>query len=232
MIVDHTQLHSNISQVRSRIFSSANAANRAARDIRLIAVSKTKPVEDIRAAFHAGISDFGENYVGESVDKCSQCGDLDITWHFLGPLQSNKTRQVAEHFDWIHSVDRLKIAQRLNAQRPAERAPLKVCIQVNIPFEASKSGVVSSDELLELATAVHNFDRLALRGIMAIPAPCSELSRLREQFERIAELLKTEGLPLEMTELSMGMSADMEAAIAEGSTMVRIGTDIFGARYT
>jgi pyridoxal phosphate enzyme (YggS family) len=230
--MDHTQLHSNISQVKSRISSAASAVNRVAGDIRLIAVSKTKPVEDVRAAFHAGISDFGENYATEAVDKCIKCSDMDITWHFLGPLQSNKTRQVAEHFDWIHSVDRLKIAQRLNAQRSAERAPLKVCIQVNMPFEASKSGVVSSDELLELATAVHNFDRLDLRGIMAIPAPCSELSRQREQFGRIASLLKTEGLPAEMTDLSMGMSADMEAAIAEGSTMVRIGTDIFGARYT
>ncbi len=230
--MDHTELHSNISQVKSRISSAASTANRVAGDIRLIAVSKTKPVEDVRAAFHAGISDFGENYVTEAVDKCIQCSDLHITWHFLGQLQSNKTRQVAEHFDWIHSVDRLKIAQRLNAQRPAERAPLKVCIQMNIPFEASKSGVISSDGLLELATAVHNFDRLDLRGIMAIPAPCSELSRQREQFGRIAGLLKTEGLPVEMTELSMGMSADMEAAIAEGSTMVRIGTDIFGARYT
>ena len=230
--MDHSQLHSNISRVKSRIYAAANAVNRTAGDIRLIAVSKTKPVEDIRAAFHAGISDFGENYVTEAVDKCIQCSDLDITWHFLGPLQSNKTRKVAEHFDWIHSVDRLKIAQRLNTQRSAESAPLKVCIQVNIPVEASKSGVVSSDELLELATAVHNFNRLDLRGIMAIPAPCSELSRQREQFGRVADLLKTEGLPVEMTELSMGMSADMEAAIAEGSTMVRIGTDIFGARYT
>jgi len=230
--VEHSHLHSKISQVKSRISTAANSVSRSACDIRLIAVSKTRPVEDIRAAFRAGIWDFGENYVTEAVDKCIQCSDLDITWHFLGPLQSNKTRQVAEHFDWIHSVDRLKIAQRLNAQRPAESAPLKVCIQVNMPVEASKSGVVSSDELLELATAVHNFDRLDLRGIMAIPAPCSELSRQREQFGRIAGLLKTEGLPVEMTELSMGMSADMEAAIAEGSTMVRIGTDIFGARYT
>ena len=230
--MDHTELHSNISQVKNRIATAANAVNRASRDIRLIAVSKTKQAEHIRAAFHAGISDFGENYVAEAVDKCIQCNDLDITWHFLGPLQSNKTRQVAEHFDWIHSVDRLKIAQRLNAQRSAERAPLKVCIQVNMPVEESKSGVVSSDELVDLATAVHNFDRLDLRGIMAIPAPCSELSRQREQFGRIADLLKTEGLPVEMTELSMGMSGDMEAAIAEGSTMVRIGTDIFGARYT
>jgi pyridoxal phosphate enzyme (YggS family) len=230
--MDHSQLHRNISQVKSRLSSAARDANRTADDIRLIAVSKTKPAQAVRAAFHSGISDFGENYVSEAVDKCMQCDDLDIIWHFLGPLQSNKTRQVAEHFDWIHSVDRVKVAQRLNAQRPEDRAPLKVCIQVNMPIEESKSGVVSSDELLSLATAVHNFDRLDLRGIMAIPAPCSELSYQREQFGRIAELLKTEGLPSGMIELSMGMSADMEAAIAEGSTMVRIGTDIFGARYT
>ena len=230
--MDHSQLHRNISQVKSRLSIAAKDANRTADDIRLIAVSKTKPAQAVRAAFHSGISDFGENYVSEAVDKCMQCGDLDITWHFLGPLQSNKTRQVAEHFDWIHSVDRVKVAQRLNAQRPEDRAPLKVCIQVNMPIEESKSGVVSSDELLSLATAVHNFDRLDIRGIMAIPAQCSELSYQREQFGRIAELLKTEGLPSGMTELSMGMSADMEAAIAEGSTMVRIGTDIFGARYT
>ena len=230
--MDHSQLHRNISQVKSRLSSAARDANRTADDIRLIAVSKTKPAQAVRAAFHSGISDFGENYVSEAVDKCMQCDDLDIIWHFLGPLQSNKTRQVAEHFDWIHSIDRVKVAQRLNAQRPEDRAPLKVCIQVNMPIEESKSGVVSSDELLSLATAVHNFDRLDLRGIMAIPAQCSELSYQREQFRRIAELLKTEGLPSGMTELSMGMSADMEAAIAEGSTMVRIGTDIFGARYT
>ena len=212
--------------------TGAHEVNRAASDIRLIAVSKTKPAEDVRAAFNAGISDFGENYVSEAIDKCVQCSDLDITWHFLGPLQSNKTRQVAEHFDWIHSIDRLKIAKRLNAQRPSEGPPLKICIQVNISVEESKSGVASCDELLDLAVAVHNFDRLDLRGIMAIPAPCSELTRQRDQFRRVAELLKTEGLPSKMTELSMGMSADMEAAIAEGSTMVRIGTDIFGARYT
>ena len=212
--------------------TGAHEVNRATSDIRLIAVSKAKPAEDIRAAFHAGISDFGENYVSEAIDKCVQCSDLDITWHFLGPLQSNKTRQVAEHFDWIHSIDRLKIAKRLNAQRPSEGPPLKICIQVNISVEESKSGVASCDELLDLAVAVHNFDRLDLRGIMAIPAPCSELTRQRDQFRRVAELLKTEGLPSKMTELSMGMSADMEAAIAEGSTMVRIGTDIFGARYT
>ena len=230
--MDHSQLHRNISQVKSRLSSAARDANRTADDIRLIAVSKTKPAQAVRAAFHSGISDFGENYVSEAVDKCMQCDDLDIIWHFLGPLQSNKTRQVAEHFDWIHSIDRVKVAQRLNAQRPEDRAPLKVCIQVNMPIEESKSGVVSSDELLSLATAVHNFDRLDLRGIMAIPAQCSELSYQREQFRRIAELLKTEGLPSGMIELSMGMSADMEAAIAEGSTMVRIGTDIFGARYT
>ena len=198
----------------------------------MIAVSKTKPADAVRAAFRAGISDFGENYVSEGVDKCVQCGDLDITWHFLGPIQSNKTRQVAEHFDWVHSVDRLKIAQRLNSQRPTEKNPLNVCIQVNIPYEKSKSGVVSVTDLRDLALAIQDLERLTLRGVMAIPAPCKEPSRQREQFRHIAELLRAEGLPSEMKELSMGMSADLEAAVAEGSSMVRIGTDIFGARYT
>jgi len=232
MPMDYSFVHSNISQVRRRLSSAASEANRPASDIRLIAVSKTKPIEAIREAFESGIKDFGENYVAEATDKVVACNDLDITWHFLGPLQSNKTRQVAEYFDWIHSVDRLKIAQRLNAQRSADKEPLNVCIQVNLPREETKAGVSSIHDLLDLAIEIQHFDRLALRGIMAIPAPCSEVSLQREQFSRIAELLNTEGLPSEMTELSMGMSADLESAVAEGSTMVRIGTDIFGARYT
>ena len=230
--MDYSFIPHNISQVRQRLSSAASEANRAAGDVRLIAVSKTKPVEAVRAAFESGVTDFGENYVAEAVQKVLACTDLDITWHFLGPLQSNKTRQVAEHFDWIHSVDRLKIAQRLNAQRPEDKQPLNVCIQVNIPCEETKSGVSSVSDLVDLAIEIQTFDRLALRGIMAIPALHSELSLQRDQFNRIAHLLRTEGLPSEMTELSMGMSADLESAVAEGSTMVRIGTDIFGARYT
>ena len=197
----------------------------------LIAVSKTKPAEAIRAVYDTGQRDFGENYVSEAVEKISALRSLDICWHFLGPLQSNKTRLVATNFDWIHSVDRTKIAKRLNEQRPDELPPLNVCLQVNIPAEPTKSGVASEAELLDLALSVSEMDRLALRGIMAIPAPASEPERQREQFNRIAQLLSIPDLPIEINELSMGMSGDMESAVAEGATMVRIGTDIFGARY-
>lgn len=197
----------------------------------LIAVSKTKPAEAIRAVYDTGQRDFGENYVSEAVEKISALRSLDICWHFLGPLQSNKTRLVATNFDWIHSVDRTKIAKRLNEQRPDELPPLNVCLQVNIPAEPTKSGVASEAELLDLALSISEMDRLALRGIMAIPAPASEPERQREQFNRIAQLLSIPDLPIEMNELSMGMSGDMESAVAEGATMVRIGTDIFGARY-
>ena len=199
--------------------------------MKLIAVSKTKPAEAIKAVYDSGQRDFGENYVSEAVEKMSVLKPLDICWHFLGPLQSNKTRLVATHFDWIHSVDRVKIAKRLNEQRPDELPPLNVCLQVNIPAEPTKSGVSSEAELLELALAVSEMDRLALRGIMAIPAPASDLEQQRAQFKSIAQLLSIPDLPMQMTELSMGMSGDMESAVAEGATMVRIGTDIFGARY-
>tara|TARA_A100001011_G_scaffold317554_1_gene336935 strand:- start:292 stop:993 length:702 start_codon:yes stop_codon:yes gene_type:complete len=232
MTMDQPELHSNISQVRERLSNAAKRANRSASDIRLIAVSKTKPLEAIRYAFAAGITDFGENYVAEGVEKRRLCSDLDITWHFLGPVQSNKTRHIAENFDWIHSIDRLKTASRLNAQRPVDKAPLNVCLQVNIPFEETKSGLTTASELVELASAIQQLERLSLRGIMAIPPPCADPHLQREQFKFIASLLNTDGMPNHVDELSMGMSGDMEAAIAEGSTMVRIGTDIFGARYT
>ena len=207
-------------------------AQRSLNSVKLIAVSKTKSIAAIKHVYETGQRDFGENYVAEAIDKITACESLDICWHFLGPLQSNKTRLVAAHFDWIHSVDRIKVAQRLNDQRPATLPPLNVCLQVNIPAEATKSGVSSKTELLELALAVDKMDRLKLRGIMAIPAPMKGPLEQREQFNRIARLLNIPGLPTGMKELSMGMSADMEAAIAEGATMVRIGTDIFGARYT
>ena len=224
-------LHQNISQIRSRLSKATDAANRELDSVKLIAVSKTKPANAIKAIYDTGQRDFGENYVSEAVEKISALKSLDICWHFLGPLQSNKTRLVATNFDWIHSVDRIKIAKRLNEQRPDGLPPLNVCLQVNIPAEPTKSGVASEAELLDLALAVSEMDRLALRGIMAIPAPTSDLNRQREQFNRIAELLSIPNLPKQMNELSMGMSGDMEAAVAEGATMVRIGTDIFGARY-
>jgi pyridoxal phosphate enzyme (YggS family) len=227
-----THLNKNISRIRTRLLQAEHEAQRSLNSVKLIAVSKTKSIAAIKHVYETGQRDFGENYVAEAIDKITACESLDICWHFLGPLQSNKTRLVAAHFDWIHSVDRLKVAQRLNDQRPATLPPLNVCLQVNIPAEATKSGVSSETELLELALAVDKMDRLRLRGIMAIPAPMKGLLEQREQFNRIAGLLNIPGLPTGMKELSIGMSADMEAAIAEGATMVRIGTDIFGARYT
>ena len=224
-------LHQNISGLRNRLSKAIDAAQREQESVKLIAVSKTKPADAIKAVYDTGQRDFGENYVAEAIEKMSILEPLDICWHFLGPLQSNKTRLVATHFDWIHSVDRIKIAKRLNEQRPDELPPLNVCLQVNIPAEPTKSGVASEAELLDLALAVSEMDRLALRGIMAIPAPASELDQQRAQFKRIARLLSIPDLPTQMKELSMGMSGDMEAAVAEGATMVRIGTDIFGARY-
>ena len=224
-------LHQNISQIRSRLSKATDAAKRELDSVKLIAVSKTKPANAIKAIYDTGQRDFGENYVSEAVEKISALKSLDICWHFLGPLQSNKTRLVATNFDWIHSVDRIKIAKRLNEQRPDGLPPLNVCLQVNIPAKPTKSGVASEAELLDLALAVSEMDRLALRGIMAIPAPLGDIALQREQFRLIAQLLSIPGLPEEMNELSMGMSADMESAIAEGATMVRIGTDIFGARY-
>lgn len=227
-----SKLYQNVTRVRERLSQAVDAAGRDQDSVTLIAVSKTKPVEAVKAVYETGQRDFGENYVAEGVDKILACKSLDICWHFLGPLQSNKTRLVATHFDWIHSVDRIKVARRLNEQRPDNLAPLKVCLQVNMPPEPTKSGLASESELLDLALAVSQMDRLQLKGIMAIPAPVQDLARQREQFRRIATLLQSPGLPKELRDLSMGMSADMEAAIAEGATMVRIGTDIFGARYT
>ena len=224
-------LHQNISRIRNRLSKAIDAAQRAPDSVELIAVSKTKSAEAIKAVYDTGQRDFGENYVSEAIEKMSALKSLDICWHFLGPLQSNKTRLVAANFDWIHSVDRVKIAKRLNEQRPDELPPLNVCLQVNIPAEPTKSGVASEAKLLDLALAVSEMDRLALRGIMAIPAPASDFEQQCAQFNRIAQLLSIPDLPEQMKELSMGMSGDMEAAVAEGATMVRIGTDIFGARY-
>ena len=224
-------LHQNIYRIRNRLSKAIDAAQREQDSVKLIAVSKTKPADAVKAVYETGQRDFGENYVTEAIEKMAILEPLDICWHFLGPLQSNKTRLVAANFDWIHSVDRIKIAKRLNEQRPDGLPPLNVCLQVNIPAEPTKSGVASEGELLDLALAVREMDRLALRGIMAIPAPTSDLEQQCAQFNRIAQLLSIPDLPEQMTELSMGMSGDMEAAVAEGATMVRIGTDIFGARY-
>ncbi|MBY6186368.1 YggS family pyridoxal phosphate-dependent enzyme [Marinobacter hydrocarbonoclasticus] len=218
-----------LNEAQARIDAAAARAGRSDA-ITLLAVSKTKPAEMIRDAYLAGARDFGENYLQEGLDKIQQLKTLDIRWHFIGPLQSNKTRSVAEHFDWIHSVDRLKIAQRLSEQRPSGMAPLNVCIQVNISGEQSKSGV-GPDALTELAAQIAGLPGLRLRGLMAIPAPEADEARQHQalaEMKQLFDALKAEHPGLDT--LSMGMSGDLEAAVAEGSTMVRIGTAIFGTR--
>lgn len=200
--------------------------------VTLLVVSKTFPAQDVRLAFEAGERRFGENYVQEGLDKIAQLADLreQIEWHLIGPLQSNKTRVVAEHFDWVHSVDRLKIAQRLSEQRPAHLPPLQICLQVNISGEASKSGL-SPAEVQDLAHAVAALPRLRLRGLMAIPEPAADLPAQRAPHRALARLLRElQGQGLALDSLSMGMSADLEAAILEGATLVRIGSAIFGRR--
>lgn len=225
-------LVSNIQQVRARIATACAAAQRAVQSVTLLAVSKTVPAEGVRAALEAGEHRFGENYVAEAVAKIAALADVRerIEWHLIGPLQSNKTRDVAEHFDWVQSVDRLKIAQRLSAQRPAHLPALNVCLQVNVSGEASKSGVAPA-ELPALAREVAALPRLVLRGLMSIPEPTPDLAAQRRSHAALRELLaqlRAEGLALDT--LSMGMTADLEAAVLEGATMVRIGTAIFGAR--
>jgi len=213
-----------------RIARAAEAAGRDAAEVRLLAVSKTWPADSVREAAAAGQRAFGENYVQEGAEKVDALAGLGLEWHFIGPLQSNKTRLVANRFAWVHSIDRLKIAERLSAQRDAHLPPLEVCIQVNVSGEASKSGVAPG-ELPALARAVALLPRLRLRGLMAIPEPTSDVALQRARFatlRKLREQLNADGLALDT--LSMGMSDDLEAAIAEGATMVRVGTAIFGSR--
>jgi PLP dependent protein len=222
----------NIQQVRARIAAACDSARRPVRSVTLLCVSKTFGAESVRAAFDAGERCFGENYVQEGLDKIAALADLrpQIEWHLIGPLQSNKTRVVAEQFDWVHSVDRLKVAQRLSQQRPPNLPPLNVCLQVNISGEASKSGFAPR-EVAAVAREVAALPRLVLRGLMAIPEPAADLDAQRLPHRQLYELrdaLRHDGTSLDT--LSMGMSADLEAAIAEGATIVRIGTAIFGAR--
>ena len=226
----------NLAQVREKISAAATRCGRASEDVSLLAVSKTKPASAIAEAIAAGQREFGENYVQEGVDKIrhfQETGMMGLQWHFIGPLQSNKSRLVAEHFDWCHTVDRLRIATRLNEQRPADKAPLNVLIQINISDENSKSGIALA-ELDALAAQVAELPGLRLRGLMAIPAPETEYERqfaVAQQMAVAFEALKSRYVTVDT--LSLGMSDDMEAAIAAGSTMVRIGTAIFGARdYT
>ena len=223
----------NITLVRQRLADSAARSGRSSSDLCLLAVSKTRSAAEIRLAHRAGLQAFGENYLQEALDKMDQLQDLDLSWHFIGPLQSNKTKAVAERFDWVHSVDRLKIARRLSEQRPEHLPPLHICLQVNIDDEHSKSGVAPA-AAAELALAVAELPRLRLRGLMAIPKPQPLPAQQRRSFFRLRQLLDTlttlSPTLAAMDTLSMGMSADLDAAIAEGSTIVRVGTALFGPR--
>jgi len=220
-----------LAKVTARIQHAAEVAGRNAETVRLIAVSKTQLAEAVAQAYACGQRDFGENYLQEALEKQAALTHLrDIVWHFIGPIQSNKTRAIAENFAWIHSIDREKVAQRLNDQRPADLAPLQVCLQVNIDDETTKSGT-SLAELPALAKAVNQLPRLQLRGLMALPAAANNADRQRLAFAKLRQALQSlqaQGYVLDT--LSMGMSGDMAAAIAEGATMVRVGTDIFGVR--
>jgi pyridoxal phosphate enzyme (YggS family) len=220
----------HLGKVLQRIADSVNKYRESDTQIRLVAVSKTKPAEDVLAAHREGQRDFGENYVQEAIAKIQQLYDQDLCWHYIGPIQSNKTAKIAEHFDWCQSVDRLKIAKRLSSQRPQGMPPLNVCIQVNISGEESKSGITIS-EIDDLAAAINELPNLTLRGLMAIPMKTKDESEQRQAFAKLRSAFNTlqDAYP-QVDTLSMGMSGDMEAAIAEGSTMVRVGTDIFGAR--
>lgn len=225
-----TTIGSNLQAVRERIATACAGAQRPVTEVTLLAVSKTFGPDAVRQAHAAGQHAFGENYIQEAVEKMALLADLPLQWHCIGPVQSNKTRLVAQHFDWMHTVDRLKVAQRLSEQRPEGRPPLNVCIQVNIDGGAAKSGVAPA-EALALARQVAALPRLRLRGLMTIPEPAEGYEAQLAVHARAAALLRElrdTGLPLDT--LSMGMTADLEAAIAAGSTMVRVGTAIFGGR--
>lgn len=223
-------ISSALEAVRRRLAAAEAAAGRAPGSVRLLAVSKTFPGDAIREAYAAGQRAFGENYVQELQAKSAELAALEIEWHFIGPLQSNKTRPVAELAHWVHSVERLKIAERLSAQRPETLPPLNVCLQVNVSGEASKSGC-APEEAKSLALAVAALPRLRLRGLMCIPEPSADEARLVGQLgllRRLGDELVAQGLALDT--LSMGMSSDLDLAVREGTTLVRVGTAIFGSR--
>ncbi|HEY8510101.1 MAG TPA: YggS family pyridoxal phosphate-dependent enzyme [Steroidobacteraceae bacterium] len=224
----------NIAEVRERIARAAQAAGRSVDSITLLAVGKSQPVTLLRSAAQAGIQHFGENYLQEALGKIEAMRNLPVTWHFIGHIQSNKTRPIAENFAWVHTIDRLKIAQRLSDQRPYHAPPLNVCLQVNVGDEASKGGAAPAD-IPALAAAVAALPRLQLRGLMCLPPPEEDPARQRHWFSQVRQLLESlnaaPGLP-PLDTLSMGMSADLESAIAEGATIVRIGTALFGPRPT
>jgi pyridoxal phosphate enzyme (YggS family) len=220
----------NLAKISDLLTKAGKDAGRDDKPVRLLAVSKKQPLSSILAAASAGQRDFGENFVQEGLEKITASGRNDLVWHFIGHLQSNKTRPVAEHFDWVHTVDRLKLAERLSEHRPAEMPALNVCLQVNIDGETSKSGAAPED-ILPLAQSIALLPRIKLRGLMCLPAVRSDFEAQREPFARLRELFATlqqDGLAVDT--LSMGMSGDFRAAIFEGSTIVRIGTAVFGAR--
>ncbi|MEO1080760.1 MAG: YggS family pyridoxal phosphate-dependent enzyme [Pseudomonadota bacterium] len=228
--MNQTPIDTNISKVLEQVSTACARYGRSRDSVRVLAVSKTQDAAAVRLAARCGLREFGENYLQEALPKIQACADLDLHWHFIGPLQSNKTRSVAEHFDWIHSVDREKLLRRLSDQRPDQLEPLNVCLQVNISDEASKAGVKPAelDELLALADAL---PRLRLRGLMAIPAAAEGFEAQREPLDALAALFEEARRRYPgMDTLSMGMSADLAAAVAAGSTLLRIGTAIFGPR--
>ena len=225
------QIATALDEINAQILAACRTANRLPHEVSLLAVSKTMPASDIRCAYQAGQRLFAENYVQEGVDKIAQLTDLDdISWHFIGPVQSNKTKDIAEHFAWLHSLDRLKIARRLSQQRPSQLPPLQVLVQVNIDQEASKSGIALS-QLEEFAAEINTYGRLNLRGIMAIPQAYATVVQQQDSFARLATAYRQLQLKHPQVDtLSLGMSADLDTAIAHGSTMVRIGSQIFGER--
>ncbi|MFK8042807.1 YggS family pyridoxal phosphate-dependent enzyme [Congregibacter sp.] len=228
MINDH--IATNIAKVLQQVSSAVEKYQREPASVTVMAVSKTQPADAVRSAAAIGISDFGENYLQEALEKIEACSDLALNWHFIGPIQSNKTRPIAAHFDWVHSVDREKLLRRLSEQRDPSLAPLNVCIQVNVSQESSKSGVAPEElpKLLDLAAELPN---LRLRGLMAIPAPAEGFTAQKQSCDALASLFAAaQQKHPSIDTLSMGMSADLEAAIAAGSTMLRIGTAIFGPR--
>ena len=223
-----TSINTRFVAVRSQIRQAELANGRNPGDVKLLAVSKTKPVKDIIALYHLGQRHFGESYLQESLTKQHQLGAFDITWHFIGPIQSNKTKALAAHFNWVHSVDRLKIATRLSEQRPKSLPPLNICLQVNISEEQSKSGI-SLNELADLIKQVEQLPNLRLRGVMAIPSPQTDYQLQRKPYHLLNEVVTQLNNPM-LTTFSYGMSGDLQAAIAEGATIIRVGTALFGKR--
>ncbi len=230
MLMSPQNLPENIRRVQERIERAAAESARSVDSVTLLAVTKSQPAEIVRSAAQAGLSEFGESYVQEALGKIDSLADLALVWHFVGRIQTNKTRDIAENFSWVHGIERLRIAERLSAQRPFHAPPLNVCLQVNLAAEASKGGLAPS-EVPALAEEVAALPRLTLRGLMCIPPADPDMDAQRRRFTELAELLASlnaDGAHLDT--LSMGMSADLEAAILAGATIVRVGTALFGAR--